>query len=194
MPVKGRHQFLPGLARGIEEQQDGRSALAAASLPAGTNGTAREKSLVLAYASETGFIEGVAELTRRDLESAGITVRLTELDELDATALVHTTAVLFMASTTGNGDAPFAAARFREDVMVEPVNLSHLRFGLLCAGDLDYEIFCGFGHRLRDWLLASGARPLFESIDVDCEDDRAVEQWRHQVMQTFSVVTGRCAR
>lgn len=55
---------------------------------------------------------------------------------------------------------------------------SHLRYGLLSAGDSNYPTFCGFGQRLHTWLQASGARLLFEPVDVDCEDEMAVQRWR----------------
>lgn len=145
-----------------------------------------EENVLLAYASETGFIDDIAEIIRCDLESAGLSVRLAELGELDIPTLARETPILFMTSTTGAGDPPFAAEPFCDEIMAKPADLSHLRFGLLCAGDLSYENFCGFGHRLRDWLWASGARALFEPIDVDCEDDETVEQWRRYIRQVFS--------
>lgn len=143
-------------------------------------------SLLLAYASQTGFIDEVADITRGDLEAAGIPVRLAELGDVDSQTLARETSILFMTSTTGDGDAPFAAEPFSDEVMAGSADLSHLRFGLLCAGDLSYNNFCGFGHRLRDWLTANGANALFESIDVDCEDDETVERWRCCVRQVLS--------
>lgn len=146
----------------------------------------RERGVLLACASETGFIDDMADMTRRDLKSAGIPVHLVELNEVDAAVLSRETPVLFMTSTTGSGDAPFAADRFCEEVMTESVNLAHLYFGLLSAGDRSYDTFCGFGHELRDWLLANGARPLFDPVDVDCEDDEATRHWRHHVKHVFA--------
>lgn len=144
--------------------------------------------VLLAYASQTGFIDEVAETTRSDLEADGMAVRLAELGDVDWQTLAREPLILFMTSTTGDGDAPFAAEPFSDELMAAPVDLSHLRFGLLCAGDLSYNNFCGFGHRLRDWLTASGANALFEPIDVDCEDDETVERWRCCVRQMLTTV------
>lgn len=145
-------------------------------------------SILLAYASQTGFIDDVAEIMRCDLEAAGIPVRLAELGDVDPQTLARETSILFMTSTTGDGDAPFAAEPFSDEVMADSADLSHLRFGLLSAGDLSYDNFCGFGHRLRDWLTANGANALFEPIDVDCEDDETIERWRCCVRQVLTPV------
>lgn len=169
-------------------------ASAAAERPTGATHRARAHqsvstdSILVAYASQTGFIDEVAGIMRGDLEGAGIPVRLAELGDVDSQTLARETWVLFMTSTTGDGDAPFAAEPFSDDTMAEPADLSHLRFGLLCAGDLSYDNFCGFGHRLRDWLAASGANALFEPIDVDNEDGETVERWRCCVRQVLTTV------
>lgn len=156
--------------------------------PVRANQSVATDSVLLAYASQTGFIDDVAEITRCDLEAAGIRVRLAELGDVDPQTLARETSILFMTSTTGDGDAPFAAEPFSDEVMAASADLSHLRFGLLCAGDLSYDNFCGFGHRLRDWLTTSGANALFETIDVDCEDDETVERWRCCVRQVLPTV------
>ncbi len=143
-------------------------------------------TVTVAYASETGFVEDLADRIERDLVSAGIAVQLMELDDLDAETLRDTSPILFMVSTTGDGDPPFIARDFDADVMAAPLDLSQLRFGLLSAGDSSYDTFCGFGHRLCQWLQASGACPLFEPVYVDCEDGRAVRQWRRSVVRALT--------
>lgn len=146
----------------------------------------QEQGLLLAYASELGFIDDMADLTRRDLETVGIPSRLMELNEIDNSALARESVMLFLTSTTGSGDAPFAADQFCSEIMAAPVELAHLHFGLLSAGDTDYDEFCGFGLALRDWLLASGAQPLFAPVDIDCEEDAAIRHWRQLVRLTFA--------
>lgn len=139
----------------------------------------------MVYASETGFTEEIAERTQRRLESAGVSAHLLEMDDLDAAMLTRTAPILFVVSTTGDGDPPLAAEAFSEDVMGAPAYLPHLRYGLLNAGDSDYPIFCGFGHRLQEWLQAAGAQALFHPIDVDCEDETAVRQWYGRVVHSL---------
>lgn len=145
-----------------------------------------KRGLLLAYASEMGFIDDMVALTQSDIEAVDIPTRLLELNEVSTAALIQEPVVLFLASTTGSGDAPFAADRFCNDIMTAPAALSPLYFGLLCAGDSDYDEYCGFGHTLRDWLLASGARPLFTPVEIDDEEETAIRRWRHQLRQSFA--------
>lgn len=142
-------------------------------------------SIAIAYASETGFVEEIAGETEDDLESAGITAQLMDLAELDSELLEGTTTVLFMVSTTGDGDPPWTARNFSDKLMSAPAALSHLNYGLLAAGDSSYPTFCGFGHSLDQWLQASGAQPLFSAIYVDSEDETSVQQWLDRVIQVF---------
>lgn len=153
-----------------------------------------DAGITLAYASETGFIEDITDLTERDLTSAGIPPRLLELDDLKTETLHNTSPILFMVSTTGDGDPPFTAQDFDADVMTTSIDLSQLSFGLLAAGDTSYDTFCGFGHRLCQWLQANGAHPLFEPVYVDGEDERAIRQWRQSVIRVLAPDEASAAR
>lgn len=155
-------------------------------VPADTLQRLHDQGLLLAFASETGFIDDMADTTARDLKAVGIKTRPAELNEVNHKTLAQEDIVLFMTSTTGSGDAPFAADRFWADVIAQTADLSHLTYALLSAGDSDYDEFCGFGRELRDWLQASGAQSLFEPIDIDCEDEAAIEYWRRHIKHAFA--------
>lgn len=155
-------------------------------LPAATRQTLCERGLLLAFASEMGFVNDMVDMTQRDLEAVGIAARPLELNDVDTAMLQREQVVLFLTSTTGSGDAPFVADQFSEHIMAAPATLAHLHFALLSAGDTDYDEFCGFGHALRDWLLASGARPVFAPVDIDDEEEAAIRHWRHNVKQVFA--------
>jgi sulfite reductase (NADPH) flavoprotein alpha-component len=133
------------------------------------------------FASQTGFAESLAEMTAQALESAGTPVRLMSIAELDAATLAATGRVLIVASTTGEGDPPDSAARFVRRVMGETPDLAGLSYGLLVLGDRSYDRFCGFGHALDDWLRRSGARPLFDAVEVDNGEAGAIRHWQHQL-------------
>lgn len=133
------------------------------------------------YATQTGFARQLAEQTVESLHQAGHAARLVALGDLDATTLSAQTRVLFIASTTGEGDPPDTAYRFVRRVMSERVDLSRLAFGLLALGDRDYENFCGFGHQLDHWLREQGALPLFDLIEVDNGDAATIRHWQHQI-------------
>ena len=143
-------------------------------------------STILAYASQTGFAAELARQTAQSLQSASTRVRLCELGEVDGAMLAGAECVLFIVSTTGEGDAPDAAARFVQQTMSQSLDLSRVHFGLLALGDSDYADFCGFGRRLEHWLRTSGAQALFDPVEVDNGDPSALRHWQHHL----SLLTG----
>ncbi|MGO4520005.1 MULTISPECIES: sulfite reductase subunit alpha [unclassified Dyella] len=138
-------------------------------------------SILIAFASQTGTAEQWALQTAQSLQQAGASVRLTELGQLDVAALSQEERVLFVVSTTGEGDAPDSAARFVTQCMRSPQALPALQYGLLALGDSDYDDFCGFGRALQHWLQQSRARPLFDPVEVDNGDPSALRHWQHHL-------------
>lgn len=149
------------------------------------DGTAAEAaspaSLLLAYASQTGFAQEIAERSAASLRAAGVQVRLRELGKVSAATLADSDRALFVASTTGEGDAPDTALAFVRDVLGRTSKLDSLRYGVLALGDREYERFCGFGHALDEWLRQAGAEPLFDLIEVDNGDEGALRHWQHHL-------------
>lgn len=141
----------------------------------------QERSTLVAFASQTGSAEQWARQTAESLQAAGEAVRLLELGQLDAQTLGHAERVLFVVSTTGEGDAPDSAVRFVMQCMRAPASLASLHYGLLALGDRDYEDFCGFGRALAHWLQQSGATALFDPVEVDNSDPAALRHWQHHL-------------
>ncbi len=137
--------------------------------------------ILVVFASQTGTAEQFARQTAQSLQQAGKPARLLELGALDDATLERAADVLFVVSTTGEGDAPDSAARFVTRQMREPKRLSNLRYGLLALGDRDYDDFCGFGRGLQHWLQRSGATPLFDPVEVDNGDAAALRHWQHHL-------------
>jgi sulfite reductase (NADPH) flavoprotein alpha-component len=152
-----------------------------ARIEAGAGDTsARTDVLLVAHASQTGYAEQLARQTAESLRGAGLAVRVSPLAALDAAGLADTRRALFIASTTGEGDAPDAAAAFLHNLSA-PGNLDGLRYGVLALGDREYRNFCAFGKRLDAWLRASGAEPWFDALEVDDGDPGALRHWQHQL-------------
>lgn len=138
-------------------------------------------SILVAFASQTGNAEQWARQTAESLQAVGESVRLSELGQLDLETLAGAERVLFVVSTTGEGDAPDSAVRFVTQFMRTPQSLATLRYGLLALGDRDYDDFCGFGRGLQHWLQQSGATPLFDPVEVDNGDAAALRHWQHHL-------------
>lgn len=135
--------------------------------------------VLVAYASQTGFAEELANATAKALSDAGAPVTLRELGAVTAADL--TGRALFIVSTTGEGDAPDPARAFIRDVMKDGVDLSALRYGVLALGDATYANFCAFGRTLDAWLARHGATPLFDHVEVDDADPAALRHWQGQL-------------
>lgn len=143
--------------------------------------TAQPGDTLVVFASQTGTAEQLARQTAQSLQQAGKSARLLELGAFDEETLAHARDVLFVVSTTGEGDAPDSAARFVTHRMGEPMALTHLHYGLLALGDSDYDDFCGFGRELQHWLQRGGATPLFDPVEVDNGDPAALRHWQHHL-------------
>lgn len=146
-------------------------------------------AILVVHASQTGFASDVAGRTAELLRSGSRVVDLRDMGVLTPAMLAKASRVLFVVSTTGEGDAPDMATGFRRAAMNAPLALHGLAYGVLALGDRDYEDFCAFGHDLERWLHASGASPLFDLVEVDNGDEGALRHWQHHVAQLSGVKT-----
>ncbi|MET3441280.1 sulfite reductase (NADPH) flavoprotein alpha-component [Variovorax paradoxus] len=157
-----------------------RSRTVAAREAAALSADDREPPTLVLFASQTGQAEAIARQTARQLHAGGASVRVMELNALDATTLASASRALFVASTYGEGDAPDGAGVFAKRVMGSPPALHSLRYAVLALGDRQYKNFCGFGRALDAWLHAAGARRDFECVEVDNSDPVALAAWQAQ--------------
>jgi len=137
--------------------------------------------VLVAWASQTGFAQLLAERTAAMLHEGGVAVLALPLDEVDAPLLARTRRALFVASTTGEGDPPDHALAFLRRTMAQRPSLDGLEFALLALGDREYHDFCAFGRQLDEWLRAQGARPLFDRVEVDNADLATLRHWQYEV-------------
>ena len=141
---------------------------------------ARDGRWLIAVASQTGFAEELAEMTETLLAPTG-PVRTVLLGDLEDSDLRAAGRVLFIVSTTGEGDSPDSASWFVRKVMGAEADLHGVRYGLLALGDHTYKDFCAFGRALDGWLRRSGGEALFDAVEVDNGEAGAVRHWQHQV-------------
>lgn len=144
---------------------------------------------LIAVASQTGFAEELAEMTEA-LVAPTEPVRTVLLGDLEAAELRAAGRVLFVVSTTGEGDAPDSASWFVRKQMNADADLRGVRYGLLALGDHTYKDFCAFGRALDGWLRRSGAEALFDRVEVDNGEAGAVRQWQQRVAAAFGAAAG----
>ncbi|WP_229519428.1 sulfite reductase subunit alpha [Massilia rhizosphaerae] len=136
---------------------------------------------LVVHASQTGSAEALAQRTAALLATGGLAARALCISRLDRGRLASATRVLFVASTYGEGDPPDTAARFAGLLTTAGIDLAHLHYAVLALGDRHYANYCGFGRTLDAWLAQRGATRLFDRIDVDRGDARALAAWQHHV-------------
>lgn len=149
----------------------------------GIEPVAESATLRVAYASQTGFAQRLAELSTDSLRAAGAAPALSALDALTVARLAASETALFIVSTTGEGDPPDNALAFAVDVMSTTPDLTRLRYALLALGDRRYARYCAFGHALDEWLRRCGATPLFDMVEVDNGDGGALRRWQYEIAQ-----------
>ncbi len=141
------------------------------------------------FASQTGQAESYARRSAESLAAATVSAHAQSLATLDAPALGKLERALFIVSTTGEGDAPDAAAGFVARVLGSATPLPKLRYGLLALGDSSYENFCAFGRQLDAWLKSQGAVPLFPIIEADDSDAKSMAQWQARLAELSGTAT-----
>lgn len=138
------------------------------------------------FATETGASEDVAKALGKAIDQNGLTSRVTDMADADFSELAETEIALFVASTTGDGDAPYAAEGFFAALgAAEAGSLAHLRYAVLALGDSTYEHFCAAGRRLDTSLAALGAHRILDRIDCDIDYEEPAAEWRTAVLQAI---------
>ena len=142
---------------------------------------AQPGSTLIAVASQTGFGDELAAMTAKAFTDAGRPAQIKSFAEIEPADLTAAARVLFIASTTGEGDAPDSASGFLRKVMTDATDLSGLCYGLLSLGDRTYAEYCGFGRGLDGWLKSAGATALFDAVEVDNGDAGAIRHWQGEL-------------
>lgn len=137
--------------------------------------------ILIIYASQTGYAEQLALQTQISLQQGGLQAHLSDISQINAQHLQQAHKILFIASTTGEGDAPDSAAKFSRHILSQSLSLSHCRYAILALGDRNYQAFCAFGRQLDHWLHQQGAQRLFDTVEVDNGDDGALRHWQHHL-------------
>jgi sulfite reductase (NADPH) flavoprotein alpha-component len=136
---------------------------------------------LIAYASQGGNAQTIAEQTAQQLQQAGKAIQLLPLNQVTAQQLTGCASALFIASTYGEGEAPDNGNRFLSRLNNLP--LASLQYAVLALGDSSYRHFCAFGHEVHLALHQQGATALCDLIEVDQRDASALRHWQYHLGQ-----------
>ncbi|NML91716.1 flavodoxin domain-containing protein (plasmid) [Sphingobium sp. SJ10-10] len=173
------HQVQGDMPDGVHDRHDHEASNGDGGLKAG--------SVTVLFATETGASEDVAKALGKAVEQNGLTARVIDMADADIADLADIEIALFVASTTGDGDAPYAAEGFFAALnSADAISLDHLRYAVLALGDSTYEHFCAAGRRLDEALVALGARRLLDRVDCDIDYEEPAAEWRAAVLATIT--------
>ena len=126
--------------------------------------------ITIAFGSETGTAEGLAEETATTLSAKGYQCQVVDLEDFTVEALSESQVFLLITSTFGEGEPPTNAEDFYDELMsADALDLSQLAFSVCALGDQTYEFFCQCGKDFDKRLEELGAKRI--AARVDCDTD-----------------------
>ena len=129
------------------------------------------------FGSVTGTAENLARSAAKLARARGHDVNITELDEVSMDDLATMDDVLIVVSTYGEGEMPFNAELFWDEIEAAPPVLQGLKYGVLALGDTAYEQFCQAGKDIDAMLEACGATRRVDRVDCDLNYEKDAQAW-----------------
>uniref|UniRef100_A0ACD5W444 Uncharacterized protein n=1 Tax=Avena sativa TaxID=4498 RepID=A0ACD5W444_AVESA len=129
--------------------------------------------VVVLYASQTGNAMDAAERVGREAERGGCpAVDVLSMDSFDPSCLPGERSVVFVVSTTGQGDPPDSMKGFWRYLLKKELGarwLEGLRYAVFGLGDSGYQKYNFAAKKIDRRLLQLGAEPI---IEIGLGDDQ----------------------
>ncbi|MEM9971109.1 MAG: sulfite reductase flavoprotein subunit alpha [Pseudomonadota bacterium] len=129
------------------------------------------------FGSVTGTAENLARDAARLAQERGHAVNLSELDEITMEDLCEMDDVLVVISTYGEGEMPFNAEVFWDEIEANKPVLEGLTYGVLALGDTAYEQFCQAGKEIDARFEELGAVRRIDRVDCDLNYEKDAANW-----------------
>ncbi|KAJ1559221.1 NADPH-dependent diflavin oxidoreductase 1, partial [Nowakowskiella sp. JEL0078] len=134
------------------------------------HGLQQRPNLKILYGSQTGGAEEVAERIYREARRYHFNCSISAMDEYDRGLLVEEIFVIFVCSTTGQGEEPDNMKKFWRFMLRRGLPneiLGHLNFAVFGLGDSSYTKFNYPAKKLYNRLIQLSACPILERGDGD---------------------------
>ncbi|KAJ4894294.1 NADPH-dependent diflavin oxidoreductase 1 [Raphanus sativus] len=125
----------------------------------------KQRKLLVLYASQTGNALDAAERIGREAERRGCPASILSTDQFHPSSLPHEEAIVFVVSTTGQGDSPDSFKEFWRFLLQRNLGnswLQRLRFAVFGLGDSGYQKYNFVAKKLDKRLLDLGATTIIE--------------------------------
>ncbi|CAA7401453.1 unnamed protein product [Spirodela intermedia] len=129
-------------------------------------GLERSRRLLVLYGSQTGTAQDAADRVGREAVRRGCpSVDVLSVDEFDARLLPSEDVVIFVVSTTGQGDMPDSMKEFWKFLLQKNISdqwLEHVHYAVFGLGDSAYQKYNFAAKKLDRRLLNIGGKPLVQ--------------------------------
>lgn len=123
--------------------------------------------LHLLVGSTLGAAEYVADHLAERLQAAGHRTSLHNPADLATLSCAADEVLLVVTATHGAGDIPDNLKPFADSLARQQPDLSACYLAVVALGDSNYDTFCAAGQKMEALLLACGARPLGQRLEID---------------------------
>lgn len=130
--------------------------------------------MLILYGSETGTAQDVAEGIWRTSKRYGFTGTVQPMDDYDISKLIYEPLIVFVCSTTGQGDPPENMRNFWRFLLRKSLpknSLSNSWVAVLGLGDSSYAKFNFSAKKLSKRLVSLGAKLLIDTGLCDDQHD-----------------------
>lgn len=148
------------------------------------------RRLPILYGSQTGTAQDVSERIWREAKRYHLSGPVQAMDDYSITQLIHEKVVVFVCSTTGQGEEPDNMKNFWKFLLrknLPPNSLQQLKFAVLGLGDSSYAKFNYAAKKLYRRLLNLSATPLLPlglaDDQHDLGSDAIVDPWISQLWE-----------
>ncbi|KAJ8655971.1 hypothetical protein O0I10_008411 [Lichtheimia ornata] len=150
------------------------------------------RDLLVLYGSETGCAEDVAERIGRQARRRRFRVRVVAMDDYDKNLLIEEKLVVFVCSTTGQGEEPYNMKKFWRFLLRKNLPhdiLSNLDCAVFGLGDSSYAKFNYPAKKLYKRLQQLGANVMIQRGDGDDQHylglDGALDPWLQSLWEAI---------
>jgi NADPH-ferrihemoprotein reductase len=150
-----------------------------------------EHPVLVIHASQTGTAAEVAKNINSGIENIGVSSRVISMNELGLVSSLtkeKTPFVVWVASSTGDGEAPDNATKFYNDLRNKTKHedgaLNGIQFTGLGLGDSNYTRFMQVPRVLKTRFLDLGATEFFPSVEADEVDgiEEIIDGWIEKLL------------